>query len=79
MIQRHEGHRSARLWTLLILLPVDVALFLAGYATSERTPSHPSSGAVSYALVALSCVGFLTFVVLGIVFQSRSVKSRANR
>jgi hypothetical protein len=65
-----------RLWVLLGILAVAVVLFLCGYATSERTATHPATGAVSHTLVGLSILGYAVFIVLGITTQVRSRRSQ---
>jgi amino acid transporter len=70
------AHVFVRRWILPLLLVAGVVLFLTGYATSQRTATHPSSGAVSYTLVSLGCVGFLAFAAFGVAAQVRSRRSR---
>jgi hypothetical protein len=65
-----------RLWVLLGILAVAVVLFLAGYATSERTATHPATGAVSHTLVGFSILGYAIFIVVGIATQVRVRRSR---
>jgi hypothetical protein len=65
-----------RLWVLLGILAAAVVAFLAGYATSERTPTRPATGAVSHALVGLSILGYAVFIALGITTQVRARRSR---
>ncbi|MGD0314234.1 MAG: hypothetical protein ABSC90_17415 [Acidimicrobiales bacterium] len=65
-----------RMWVLFGILTAAVVLFLAGYATSERTPTHPATGAVSHTLVGLSILGYAVFIALGIITQVRARRSR---
>ena len=79
-----------RLILFASLLLVSVALFLGGYAASERSPvAHPaatkygspettagSQGALSISLVVLSVIGFFAFALLGVIAEVREQRVR---